>query len=287
MIGRTGEPQLRPSWLGQRPWQHRSPGSAVRRRAAMRALLRTGLLTLSALLAAAVWAPGASAAPTGASSPAGTSAVGGSEVGARSYLVTTPLEGRTARTLSNHAVPDRYPAGSSVLVLCQSSGGPTYHGSKIWDLTSDGLWVPDAFVETGTDGYAADLPACALPKSYVAARTLDGRTEKRLSDHAEPDRYRQGSRVDVVCQALGGPTYEGSFLWDRTVEGLWIPDYFLKTGTNGLVAGLPLCDVDPPGRAGTTRLRPSDLRFSSEGATFVAAFEGYRSTAYDDAGGHC
>ena len=129
----------------------------------MRALVRTLLVTLSALLAVAVWVPGASAAPTGGSTPAGVPAVGRSSVGPRSYLVTTPLEGRTARTLANHAVADRYPAGSSVLVLCQSSGGPTYHGSRIWDLTSDGLWVPDAFVATGTDGYAADLPPAPSP----------------------------------------------------------------------------------------------------------------------------
>ena len=91
----------------------------------MRALVRTLLVTLSALLAVAVWVPGAFAAPTGVSTPAGVPAVGRSAVGPRSYLVTTPLEGRTARALANHAVADRYPAGSSVLVLCQSWGRRT------------------------------------------------------------------------------------------------------------------------------------------------------------------
>jgi GH24 family phage-related lysozyme (muramidase) len=255
----------------------------------MSAMLRAGLVTLTAVLTSAVWVPGAAAAPTGGGASgaevpqAATSAV----VGPQAFDVSAALDGRTARRLSNHAVVDKYPAGSSVVVLCQAAGGATYEGSRIWDLTSDGLWVPDHFVATGTGGYAPNLPPCTLPKSYVATRSLDGRTEKRIGNHAQPDRYPQGSTIKVSCQAFGGPTYHGSYLWDRTVEGLWIPDYFVTTGTNGLVAGLPLCDVTPAGPTSTARLKPSDLQFSSRGATFIAAYEGYRSTAYDDAGGHC
>jgi GH24 family phage-related lysozyme (muramidase) len=248
-----------------------------------------GLVALSAVLTALAWVPAAAAAPSGAgASGAHTSRVSTSAtVGAQSFDVTAALDGRTARSLSNHAVVNKYPVGSSVVVLCQSAGGATYGGSKIWDLTSDGLWVPDHFVATGTAGYASELPACTLPKAYVATRSLDGRTEKRLSNHARPDRYVPGSTVEIACQAFGGPTYHGSYLWDRTAEGLWIPDFFVKTGTNGLVAGLPLCDVTPAGPSSTARLRPSDLQFSSRGASFIAAYEGYRGAAYDDAGGHC
>jgi len=176
-----------------------------------------------------------------------------------------------------------------MVVVCQSRGGATYGGSKIWDLTSDGLWVPDYFVTTGTAGYASELPQCTIPKTFVAARTLDGRSEKRISNHARPDRYPKGTKIEVSCQAFGGPTYHGSYLWDRTAEGGWIPDYYVRTGTNGRVPGLPLCDVDPPTLAAGARgrLKPSDLQLSSRGANFIAAYEGYRSTAYNDAGGHC
>jgi len=247
----------------------------------MRTLLRTGLVTLAATLAVAVGAPTASAAP---GSPTPTPR-------ARAYVASAPLDGRTARTLSNHAAPDHYPAGSSVLVVCQAKGGATYDGSRIWDLTADGLWVPDPFVATGTDGFADELPQCELPRSFVATRTLDGRTEKRLGNHARPDRYRRGDTVEVTCQAFGGPAYHGSSLWDRTTEGLWVPDYFVRTGSNGPVPGLPLCDVDPPagGRASAsgTRHDSSDLQLSSRGAAFIAAYEGYRGSVYEDAGGHC
>ena len=245
----------------------------------MKALLRTGLAALAATVAVAVGAPTASAAPA-ADKPAR----------ARSYVASAPLDGRTARTLTNRAAPDLYPAGSSVLVVCQAKGGETYDGSRVWDLTADGLWVPDPFVATGTDGYADELRRCELPRSFVAARTLDGRTEKSLDNHARPDRYRRGDTVEVTCQAFGGPAYHGSKLWDRTTDGLWVPDYFVRTGSNGPVPGLPRCDVDPAtgsATGATARRDPSDLQLSSRGAEFIAAYEGYRGSVYEDAGGHC
>ncbi|SDS97159.1 Phage-related lysozyme (muramidase), GH24 family [Friedmanniella luteola] len=258
----------------------------------MRARLRTGLVALTAVLTAAAWAPGAVAAPATAGS--GTDPSSATVVGPHLYRVTADIDGRTARNLANHAVVDQYPEGSSVLVVCQSTGDVAYGGSRIWDLTSDGLWVPDELVPTGTSGsYAPDLPRCTIPQTYVAARTLDGRTARVLSNHARPDRYPRGSRVQITCQALGGPTYHGSSLWDRTVDGLWIPDHFLRTGTAGWVTGLPRCEAgdtvtpapapaaDSPARAG------QDRQLSVQGASFIAAYEGYRSTAYDDAGGHC
>lgn len=269
----------------------------------MRALLRTSLVALSTVLAAAAWAPGASAAPTGRGGPGDDArAVAAGVVGPQSFPVRATLNGRTAREASGRAAVGRYPAGSSVLVVCQAAG-ERVRGSAVWDLTSDGLWVADHFVRTGTSGFSPDLPRCSGPRSYVATRTLDGRTQKQLGNRAQPDRYRAGSTVEVVCQAFGGPTYHGSFLWDRTVDGLWVPDAFVRTGSRGPVAGLPRCDLDAPpappapraatatgaARAATSapRLQGSDLQFSAEGAAFVAAYEGYRGTAYDDAGGHC
>jgi GH24 family phage-related lysozyme (muramidase) len=255
----------------------------------MRALLRTGLVALSALLTVAAWAPGASAAPGTAGS--GTVARSATVVGPQLYRVTADLDGRTVPRLANHALVDKYPKGSSVLVVCQSAGEVAYGGSRIWDLTSDGLWIPDELVPTGTSrSYAPSLPRCRIPQTYVAARTLDGRTERILSNHARPDRYPRGSSVQVVCQALGGPTYHGSSLWDRTVEGLWVPDHFLRTGTAGWVTGLPRCDVGDSAvataPAASARVK-QDLQLSVQGAAFIAAYEGYRSAAYDDAGGHC
>ncbi|MEU9989983.1 SH3 domain-containing protein [Streptomyces sp. NPDC048045] len=50
------------------------------------------------------------------------------------------------------------PEGAKVHIYCQSPGtavaGP-YGTSNIWDNISNGEYVSDAFVQTGTDGYVA------------------------------------------------------------------------------------------------------------------------------------
>lgn len=250
----------------------------------MTGVLRGGLVALSALLSVAM---SVSSTTTAAADEPDQSAAGSSSVGAKSFTVRETLDGRTARTLSNHAVPDKYPAGSTVLVVCQASGEPTYGGSSIWDLTSDGLWVPDYFISTGLVDFSPELERCSLPKSFVATDDLDGRTTKSIGQRTHPNRYQRGSTVQVVCQAYGGATYGGHYLWDRTVHGLWVPDHYVRTGTSGLAAGLPRCDVDAPGGSSTRRLLPADLQFSNKGAEFIASYEGFRSTVYNDAGGHC
>ncbi|MFD5799257.1 SH3 domain-containing protein [Streptomyces diastatochromogenes] len=55
------------------------------------------------------------------------------------------------------------PEGAKVPVYCQTPGtavtGP-YGTSKIWDNISNGEFVSDAYVQTGSDGYVADR--CAV-----------------------------------------------------------------------------------------------------------------------------
>nr|WP_225837589.1 SH3 domain-containing protein [Streptomyces sp. NK08204] len=53
------------------------------------------------------------------------------------------------------------PEGAQVHIYCQSPGttvtGP-YGTTNIWDNISNGQYVSDAYVQTGTDGYVA--PRC-------------------------------------------------------------------------------------------------------------------------------
>jgi hypothetical protein len=78
--------------------------------------------------------------------------------------------------------------------------------------------------------------------SYVfpAKADLDGRTTKDINDRDFPDMYRQGEGIQVVCQSLGGEAY-GSRIWDYTVEGVWVPDKYVLTGTDGWAPGVPRC----------------------------------------------
>ncbi len=194
------------------------------------------------------------------------------------FQVTATLDGRTAKDLANHAVPDKYASGSYVTITCQDAGAYAY-GSVVWDKTSDSLWIPDHYVRTGYDDFAPELPRCSDPVttttvSFPVTATLDGRTAKDLSNHAVPNKYPAGTTVTITCQAFGPYAY-GSPLWDKTTDGLWIVDYYVKTGTSGFLLGMPRCDNDqpsgtPPAQPATNLPAAPSTRVSDAGAVIVA-----------------
>jgi hypothetical protein len=168
----------------------------------------------------------------------------GSASGSGQYLTSATLDGRTAKDLNNHAFPSKYPAGTAITLTCQDSG-PAAYGSTVWDKTSDGLWVADAYVRTGYAGFSPVISRCSAPssgsgKSLQVAATLDGRTVMDLNNHAYPNRYSSGSFVTVQCQDAGGYAY-GSVVWDKTSDGLWIPDHYVRTGYDDFSPELPRC----------------------------------------------
>lgn len=214
-------------------------------------IFRAGRMLASVLAAACLAALTALPASDAVAGPGGVAA----SATATSYEVTATLDGRTAKDVDNHAFPDLYLAGQYVPISCQASGAAAY-GSTVWDLTKDHLWIPDYYVRTGSSGFSSAIVRCgSQPTSspggfdYTLSATLDGRTAKDTANHAYPDKYAAGSTVTITCQAYGGATYSGSYLWDRTAAGLWIVDYYVKTGTDGLVSGIPLCDNDQPSGA--------------------------------------
>jgi hypothetical protein len=50
--------------------------------------------------------------------------------------------------------------------------------------------------------------------------------------------------VRIECQTVGEEVY-GSALWDK-LNGLYVPDAYLKTYTTGFLDGAPRCDAAPP-----------------------------------------
>jgi hypothetical protein len=75
---------------------------------------------------------------------------------------------------------------------------------------------------------------------FSAKANLDGRTTKDINDRDYPDMYVEGEGINVICQSLGGEAY-GSRIWDYTVEEVWVPDAYVKTGTDGWAPGVPRC----------------------------------------------
>jgi hypothetical protein len=92
---------------------------------------------------------------------------------------------------------------------------------------------------------------------YLVETDLDGRAAPRLKPVAKVNHLRQGQWVAITCQTTGQAAY-GSNLWDK-VGGLYVPDHFIKTYTDGGIPGVPRCsDHDPappspPQPAGPTR----------------------------------
>jgi hypothetical protein len=157
---------------------------------------------------------------------------------------TANLDGRQSPFLSAVvAQTDEYPAKAEVPVVCQAAGGSAY-GSTVWDKTSDGVWVPDAYVKTGYTGFDPQIPRCtttsvATKYGYVATTDLNGRKITSVSAAAVKV-YKSGSTVYVTCQAIGDNAY-GSNIWDKTTDGLWVADHYVKTGYDTFVPGLPRC----------------------------------------------
>jgi cell wall-associated NlpC family hydrolase len=163
-----------------------------------------------------------------------------------SYLAETDLNGRNTTSVSAPAVKV-YPGGSTITITCQAIGENAY-GSNIWDKTSDGLWVTDFYLKTGFDSFVPGMPRCAdnttgSNGSYLVETDLDGRNSKTTTAAAVKE-YPSGSSIKITCQAYGAYAY-GSYIWDKTSDGLWITDFYVKTGTTGFISNMPRCDNDP------------------------------------------
>jgi len=98
---------------------------------------------------------------------------------ATTFTAKVNLNARDAASLDANVVKvDMYLAGKPVNVTCQDRGGMAY-GSTIWDKTTENVWVPDAYVKTGSDGWAPGVPRCSDlgqdGHDYKAKADLNGR----------------------------------------------------------------------------------------------------------------
>ncbi|AKU14922.1 GDSL-type esterase/lipase family protein [Luteipulveratus mongoliensis] len=176
---------------------------------------------------------------------------------AKAFPVRTDLAGRRARYVEAPEVKE-YQAGSKVSVRCQAPGNAA-NGSRIWDLTSDNLWVSDRYVGTGADGFSPKLRACrdeegpTLVNPPVPAAPHDLKLPPRPKDPPSPllsmtkrtsnslsqrkprvvamgDSYASGEGTYVYDNATrqpGNKCHRSPLSWQRTVQlpGLGRADY--------------------------------------------------------------
>jgi hypothetical protein len=84
------------------------------------------------------------------------------------------------------------------------------------------------------------------PRTYEVTADLDGRlsTINRQSTIVAVDFLHKGQQVTVECQKYGDRAY-GSRLWDLVSSRrmtLYVPDRFIKTGTNGRAPQIRKCN---------------------------------------------
>jgi uncharacterized protein YraI len=83
---------------------------------------------------------------------------------ARSYKVTstTPLNARSGPSTS-YSIVRTYAPGSSISVVCQSSGQKV-GTTSVWDRLTTGAWVSDYYVSTpSSTEFTSQLPRCTYP----------------------------------------------------------------------------------------------------------------------------
>ena len=78
--------------------------------------------------------------------------------------------------------------------------------------------------------------------------------------------YAKGTDVALVCQTEG-TSISGNTIWDKTSDGCYVADYYVKTGSNGYVTD-KCTDVPVPCGAPKSNAATVDL---------IASFEGFRA----------
>lgn len=76
--------------------------------------------------------------------------------------------------------------------------------------------------------------ALSMANAYtITGSEVNCRTGPSTS-HGITKTYRKGVDVKITCQTYGEDV-QGSSIWDKTTDGCYVADYYVKTGTSGMV----------------------------------------------------
>jgi len=152
----------------------------------------------------------------------------------------TLADAPTTLANSNVTIAD----GNQVSIVCQSEGqtlSGDFGASSLWDLINVGgvlRYAPDAFVNTGTNGFVA--PICGSASGTSAFGVV--RASAGLRVHTQPSTSSpvvttvpNDTVVEIGCQT-NGSNVNGDTLWDSIPNG-FVTDFFVLTGADGRIAG--------------------------------------------------
>ncbi len=93
--------------------------------------------------------------------------------------------------------------------------------------------------------------AVTVTNAYpITGTTVNCRSGPGTS-YAVKKSYAKGADVKVTCQTTG-TSVEGNNIWDKTSDGCYVADYYVKTGTNGYVT--TKCDAGGSTGGGSTTI---------------------------------
>nr|WJZ50366.1 GH184 muramidase [Aspergillus sp. XZ2668] len=145
----------------------------------------------------------------------------------RAYPVKADVHCRSGPGTS-YSIVKTYSTGTQISVSCQAAGTDV-DGDQLWDKTSDGCYVSDYYVSTGSSNYVTShCPTEYAIKTDVNCRSGPG------TNYGIVKTYNQGVMVSLNCQA-SGTDVDGDSLWDKTSDGCYVSDYYVATGSSSYV----------------------------------------------------
>jgi uncharacterized protein YraI len=151
---------------------------------------------------------------------------------ARTYKVTgtTSLNARSGPG-SSYPVVRTYTSGSSLSVVCQTSGQKV-RTTSVWNRLTNGAWVSDYYVSTpSSTGFTTALPRCTYPGQVTASVSLSARTGPGASYPTKGSPLPRGSLAYVVCQATGSKV-GNTTVWNKLRDGRWVSDHYVSNRSN-------------------------------------------------------
>lgn len=117
------------------------------------------------------------------------------------------------------------------------------------------------------------VSAYPITGSVVNCRSGPGTSFKSVTS------YKKSHNVKVTCQTTG-ETIKGNSIWDKTSDGCYVADYYVRTGSNSMVTDK--CKNVPGGGGGSSSMNGKITRkeIISRGQYWISRHVPYSMTGY-------
>jgi len=139
-------------------------------------------------------------------------------------------------------------------------------------IRKHGGFFPLALFSMKSTGFVAySLAAASMASAYpITADSVNCRSGPSTTAAVERS-YAVGTDVEISCQTEGTNIF-GNSIWDKTSDGCYVSDYYVKTGIDGYVTDT--CDGSPPPTGGACKaLNTAGIDLIKQWEGFVASPE--------------